>query len=134
MKKEYTFEDFKPNTYAYKTITEGGRRSSVSGRFDVNYSGILSQLIQEAGRYCESFASDLFIDWESVRDYIEEAEDEDAHTFLFGFRQRGVDGASFIFSRYESEGDYAKSNYRSLWRLDITTSGGDMTLELGRVF
>lgn len=31
------------------------------GGWRINYSSILSKLIQEAGRWCEHYASDLFI-------------------------------------------------------------------------
>lgn len=130
-------KEFKMNTYAYKTITADGYISSYSGKFEVNHSSILTRLIQEAGRYCERFASDLFIDWQSVLRYIDEAEESPAEekTFLFGFRQDGVDGNSFIESRFTS-GAYAypEKEYRSLWRLDIQIIADTMSMTLGRVF
>ena len=132
---EYTTENFfKPNVYAYKPIVEEGRRGYYSGRYEINYTGILSRLIQEAGRFCEYFASDLFIDWESVVDYIEHAEPGQKETFLFGFRQSGVDHKAFVLSRYENNGHNAQNAYRSLWRLDIETKENDMIMTLGRVF
>ena len=58
MKREYTVDDFKMNSYAYKPIVCDGRLSSYSGKYEVNYSSILTTLIQEAGRYCEYFDED----------------------------------------------------------------------------
>ena len=134
MKREYTIEDFKMNTYAYKPIVCDGYISSYSGKYEVNYSFILTALIQEAGRYCEYFASDLFIDWKSVEEFIDEAEAEEKKSFLFGFRQSGVDHDSFVFSRYNNSGSLAEYNYRSLWRLDVETKGNEIEMVLGRVF
>ena len=131
--KEYGFEDFEPNVYAYKPIVEKGRRSHYSGEYEINASGILTRLIQEAGRFCESFASDLFTDWKGVENRIS-AGGEISEKYLFGFRQFGVDHADYVFSRYEMEGDNARHNYRSMWRLSVSANGEEITLILGRVF
>ena len=132
-KKTYTLDDFKPNTYAYRPISTSGRLNS-RGDWDVNYSSILTELIHEAGRYCESYASDLFIDWEAVCNFLDRSETNTERVFLFGFRQMGVDGAMSIFSHYESSEDLARYNYRSLWRLDIKTDDRSIEMTLGRVF
>ena len=140
MKKEYTLDDFKANTYAYKPLTADGYRSSYSGMYSINHSGILTRLIQEAGRFCERFASDLFIDWGGVESWIDNAETDTETVFLFGFRKDGVDGNSFVLSRFNG-GSYAypEKEYRSLWRLDIRTGKGEydsdeINMTLGRVF
>lgn len=133
-KKTYTINDFKPNTYAYKPIVATGYINSYSGSFDINDSSILTELIHEAGRYCEQFASDLFLDWQNVVSFIADAEPGDSKTYLFGFRQQGVDHDSFIFSRFNQYGYHAKHEYRSLWRLDIAVSCDELTMKLGRVF
>lgn len=134
MENKYSYEDFRMNEYAYKPIIENGRLSRSSWKYEINYSSILTRLIQEAGRFCENFASDLFIDWQGVMEYIDRAKSGKEKMFLFGFRQYGVDHDSYIFSRYESERQYAKHNYRSMWRLDVSTNGEDITMKLGRVF
>ena len=133
MMNEYTFDDFGVNDYAYKPIEDSGRIDSYTGKYSINYSSILTRLIQEAGRFCEHYASDLFIDWETVMDAINCADEID-RTFLFGFRQYGVDGNSFVFSRYNSNGNKARYNYRSMWRLDIEADGKEIKMKLGRVF
>ena len=133
MERNYALEDFKINKYAYGVIESDGSWSNYSGKYDINYSSILSRLIQEAGRFCENFASDLFIDWQSIELDLEKP-DFSGGVYLFGFRQSGVDHNTFVLSRYNSEGDYAKHNYRSLWRLDISVNDRDIKMELGRCF
>lgn len=136
MEKNYTFDDFKFNTYAHKLITEEGRRDYYSGKYEINYSSVLSRLIQEAGRFCEYFASDLFIDWGGVLRWMEEAGENSEAVFLFGFRQNGVDGNSFVLSRYNNGCyRYPEKEYRSMWRLEISTDDRDnIKMILGRVF
>ena len=136
MEKNVTFEDFKFNTYAYHLMTEEGRRSSYSGKYEINYSSILSRLIQEAGRFCEFFASDLFIDWGGVLRWMDEAGECEEAVFLFGFRQSGVDGNSYVLSRYNGGCyRYPEKEYRSMWRLEISTNDNEqIKMILGRVF
>lgn len=130
--KEYTVNDFQMKTYAYEPIVDTGRYSH--GHWDINYSSVLTRLIQEAGRFCESYASDLFIDWEGVVNAIEDMQPNTEYTQLFGFRKTGIDHNAFIISRYESNGNSAGHEYRSLWRLDIKTTSDEITMTLGRVF
>ena len=141
--KTYTVDSFKINEYAYKPITASGYTFDASAPFSVNDSDILTRLIQEAGRFCEHYASDLFIDYMSVREYIEntvgELHSEPAATFLFGFRENCVDGNEYILSHYSNDGKNARYAYRSMWRLDITKSRGEygerkIEMVLGRVF
>lgn len=46
-------KDFSTKTCYSKVIEEHGRD------FEINYSSILTKLIQECGRLCENYASDL---------------------------------------------------------------------------
>ena len=78
----------------------------------INYSSILTKLIQEAGKYCTHYASDLFIEWE----YILRAMDRgtfEGGTWIFAFRDMGVD------SSVEEEN---KTYYKAIWQLDIETN------------
>lgn len=84
-------------------------------QWSVNTSSILTKLIQEAGRYCEAYASDLFIDWQTVEEML--SGEREFNTMFFGFRENGVDGESFINSRMQND-PWCKE-YRSIWRLDI---------------
>ena len=132
-KKTYTLDNFKMNTYAYHPISTSGRLNSL-GEWEVNYSSILTELIHEAGRYCEHYASDLFIDWEAISNFLDRGETNTERIFLFGFRQMGVDSMMSIFSRFDEADYHAKLEYRSMWRLDIETDDHNIEMKLGRVF
>lgn len=98
------------------------RESFSNGAFvseiqNCNFSSEWSRLINEAGRWCESYASDILIDFQSIKAYLERlknGEESEGREFWFGFRQMGVDGKSFIESRTERE--YASHVYRAVWR------------------
>ena len=97
----------------------GTREYEASGRnFDLNYSSILTKLIQECGRLCESYASDLFITWNEIVDKLKEKTMETS-TYLFGIREMGVDHNDFVLMRYNHEGCCAKQEYRKIYRLDV---------------
>lgn len=109
----YTMEkDFSTKTYYSEVIEERGRD------FDINYSSILTKLIQECGRLCESYASDLFITWNRIAREIER-ETMETSAYLFGIRERGVDHTEFILSRYNNYGYQAMYEYRKIYRLDV---------------
>ena len=102
------------------------RESFSNGAFvseiqNCNFSSEWSRLICEAGRWCESYASDIFIDFESIKAYLERlasGEESEGREFWFGFRQMGVDHLAFIKSRTERE--YASHVYRAVWRWSFT--------------
>lgn len=83
--------------------------SNNDGTFDVNLSSILTILIQTAGRYCESYASDLFIDWEEVKKFIDFPPIAgNQKLFIFGFRKSGVDHAEYVRNSSTSGLKYRK--------------------------
>ena len=89
----------------------------LDGLRDCNFSREWSRLINEAGRWCESYASDILIDFEAIKAYLERlasGEESEGREFWFGFRQMGVDHLAFIQSRTERE--YASHVYRAVWR------------------
>ena len=86
-----------------------------------NFSTEWSRLICEAGRWCESYASDILIDFESIKEYLDSlanGETMESREFWFGFRQMGVDHLAFIQSRTERES--AGHVYRAIWRWSFT--------------
>ena len=115
-------KDFSTKTYYSKVIEAEGRD------FDINYSSILTKLIQECGRLCESYASDLFITWNSIMQKLEEKTMETS-AYLFGIREMGVDNNDFILSRCNN-GSRAYYAYRKIYRLDITIEGDLIRMEL----
>ena len=114
-----------------RSITDVGQ--IVNGKVSINTSAIYSRLIQEAARWCENYASDIFIDLTSVQKAIDTAIDEwdNIHcyehlrngdefasvAFRFGFRQSGVDDGKAIDHHYLNGGNH--DYYRSIWRLTI---------------
>lgn len=120
----YTIEkDFSTKTYDSKTIEAQGRE------FDINYSSILTKLIQECGRLCESYASDLFITWNGIAQKLKEKTMETS-VYLFGIREMGVDHNEFILNRYNNDGCYTKYKYRKIYRLDVIVEGDLIRMEL----
>ena len=86
-------------------------------RVGINYSTILTRLIQEAGRICEFYASDLFIDWRSIVEALEDGTIETG-SYLFGFRDSGVDEAKSVLYWY-NETSHGLEHYSAIWKLDI---------------
>lgn len=86
-------------------------------RVGINYSTILTRLIQEAGRICESYASDLFIDWRLIMEALEDGTMESGSRLL-GFRDSGVDEAKSVLYWY-NETSRGRDHYSAIWRLDI---------------
>ena len=92
----------------------------------LNYSSIFSELIHSAS-VCEYYASDVFIDLQTIEKAINEAENI---VFYLGYRDSGVDGKTFVKSRL-SENRYYE--YIRLYRLEISSDGEYITAELKRV-
>lgn len=124
--KEYTIDDFRPAMYAQVI-------SAKSQSLDtINYSSILTKLIQEAGRWCLYYASDLFIDWSRIMREMEEGT-LTTGSRLFGFREYGVDHDTFVFSRYSQNSIGARYEYRAIWRLDVDVSEEGIEMKLYEV-
>ena len=106
---------------------------SEEGKFDINYSSILSFLIQRAGGICRHYSSDLFITWCYIYDKLKDLHYK-GDKILFGFREMGVDSNAFVLSRcnnYEINGMYNK--IKELYVLDIKVDEDFyMTMELGK--
>lgn len=71
--------------------------SDNDGTFNINISSPLTVLIQTAGKYCESFASDVLYEIESIKKFISQppAAGEEK-MFVMGFRKSGVDHEIYI--------------------------------------
>ena len=92
----------------------------------LNYSSIFSELIH-AAIVCEYFASDVFIDLQTIEKVIKEAENR---VFYLGYRNSGVDGNLFVKSRLEGNRYY---EYIRLYRLEISVDDEYISAELKRV-
>ena len=116
-------KDFSTKKYNSKVIEAYGRD------FDINYSSILTKLIQECGRLCESYASDLFITWNSIVEKLK-AKTMKTSAYLFGIREMGVDHNEFVLMRYNNDGYHARHEYRKIYRLDVIIDGDQIRMEL----
>ena len=103
---------------------------SAEGRYNINYSDILTFLIQKAGTICKHYASDLFITWESVMRELDHSEIE-RNKFLFGFREMGVDHNTWVLNRYNNYGsDDVEREIKEMYLVTLET---ELWIENGRV-
>ena len=107
------------------TITETGSYNPLEGKWEINYSSILTRLIQEAGRWCESYASDLFVQWKYGIDQKLDNGTLYTNTFVFAFRDSGVDSEEW-YENHKNEHNY----YRAVWFLDVLTDKGKIKMML----
>lgn len=114
-------------------------------RTNVNMSDVYTRLIQDAGRFAESYASDLLYDIDAIRDLLS-ALPEDAdfggrdrldYYIAVGIRENGVDGNQFVMSRLEqsaaaSFGHYAnpRTAYRKLLCVHVTFTKDHVSAKL----
>ena len=119
-----------PNFADFSEISETGTLGNI------NLSHIGTQLIKDCGRFAERHASDLFINWDTIRDFttnplpelrskFNELEDNYSIIFCFGIRAAGVDGNDFLMSRLkntESSSGYLHPEkiYRRILAVKIT--------------
>lgn len=120
----------------HETITAEGSliRATTFGKccsfWEINTSSILTKLIQEAGRWCESYASDLFIRWGTIQKGLETATVEPGK-HVFAFRESGVDGNREYKNYPDACGSYSSCDYyRAVWILDVSISGDKITMQL----
>ena len=125
MGKEYTLENL-----AMKTVkmTATGNWVDSKGKWDINYSNILTFLIQKAGKICKHYESDLFISWESLLKEMEEKGiDFAGGKYLFGFRESGVDHDNYVLSRLNNYGvEGLKREVKELYMLEISIKKSDV--------
>ena len=107
------------------TITETGSYNPLECKWEINYSSILTRLIQEAGRWCEHYASDLFVQWKYKIDQKLDNGTLYTNTFVFAFRDSGVDSEEW-YENHKNEHNY----YRAVWFLDVLTDKGKIKMML----
>jgi hypothetical protein len=127
--EKWEFENKDETIKRLETALRGGITiygELTKGKWDINYSSILTKLIQEAGRWCEHYASDLFITWEILEKRLNNGDlfGKD-NRLVFAFREMGVDEISY-YERHKADKDY----YRAVWFLDVTTADELITMRL----
>jgi hypothetical protein len=95
----------------------------------VNDSSIWTRLVQEAGRKCDSYASDILLDWKMYKDEmlacVRRGED---HRWLFGFRSSGVDHTEWVEQHTRDYGYYI-----SVFAIELVHDDNGFTLTLRKV-
>lgn len=138
MKRDYGFElQYKDEqiqelkTALAGTIIENGSYSNAENKWDINYSSILTKLIQEAGRWCEHYASDLFVLWKhNIEDKLENGTLETGQ-FVFAMYGNGINNKEqYEYHNKNYEQDY--HYYRAIWFLDVETNDGKIKMTLHR--
>ena len=105
------------------TITETGSYNPLEGKWEINTSSILTRLIQETGRWCEHYASDLFVLWKyNVEQKLDNGTLETG-TLVFAMYDSGVHKNDYYNER-------KNGNYRAVWFLDIETNEGKIKMTL----
>lgn len=138
-KSRITIDDFKMGSVLFTAegywVNANQYYNGISeeGKFDINYSSILSFLIQRAGGICKHYSSDLFITWCYIYDKLKDLHYK-GDKILFGFREMGVDSNAFVLSRYNNYGiDGMHDEIKELYVLDIKVDEDFyMTMQLGK--
>lgn len=107
------------------TITESGSYNRSENKWEINYSSILTRLIQEAGRWCEHYASDLFILWNVLNRKLEEGT-MGTETFVFAMYDCGVHHHKEWYGLHKD----VPRLYRAVWFLDVVTCDDKITMTL----
>lgn len=113
------FDAYIPVAERFQMFSETGQWECNKGKYCVNLSTVLTKLIQEAGRWCEAYASDLFIEWRAVERHLEKMEDLTHTSFVFGMRRMGVDNAIAVFNKTQGSSGSLYREYRAVWCLDV---------------
>lgn len=129
-----TLEDLKAMIAEHKTV-EITEKNTISlypnGIVNfLNMSDINTLLIKQAAKHCDRFASDVIIDINAMEKRILELAEcaikgetiPATERLFFGFRDMGVDGATFVRSRLENVDDYGKIGkyYKALYVAEIS--------------
>ena len=104
----------------------------------VNMSDIWTTLIQNTGRFCERYASDIVIDINMIQDDLRNLNNvnEYENIYAIGIRKEGVDGNAFLTHRlkdaYKMNHLYATcyDYYRKIFVVKLTKIDNDITCEL----
>lgn len=128
-------ENQTPDRCVLASTTGQAIYSGYPHRTNINMSDVYTRLIQDAGRFAESYASDLLYDIDAMRDLLSALPEDDDfdgrdrldYYIAVGIRESGVDGNQFVMSRLEqsaaaSFGHYAnpRAAYRKLLCVHVT--------------
>lgn len=104
-----------------------------SNPVNINISDITTFLIQNVGRYCDRYASDLLISHESLINTINNLNPDRKNEYLWlGLRESGVDGIAYIIANIKDHSpEYIAEYYRKVFCIKISSIFmGRFTVEL----
>lgn len=104
-----------------------------SNPVNINISDITTFLIQNVGRYCDRYASDLLISYESLINTINNLNPDRKNEYLWlGLRESGVDGIAYIIASMKDHSpEYIAAYYRKVFCIKISSVFmGKFTVEL----
>lgn len=89
---------------------------------NINLSSVVSFLIKEAGRLCDSYASDLYYDLKQLFTDLEGENsvlfEQDTYQWIVGIRDMGVDHDGFIDCALRGNYDLEK-RYRAIYAIHV---------------
>ena len=104
-------------------IIEKGRRLTIHGCYSINISSILTKLIQDTGRFCDTHADDILFDLEDIVKIAKHGVENMRPNVIIkavGIRANGVDYAEHIFSNMNN--NWHDDYYRRIYGIKITHS------------
>ncbi len=108
-----------------------------SETINISIPDIETELIQTAGRWCERYASDLFIEWESMqkslKKHIKNKNAVKSEIFIFGFRHNGVDHDAYVMFNMKNPNCHISEYYSKIYAVkiqDIMHDSGDKTIQI----
>ena len=102
-------------------------------KWELNYSDILTRLIQDAGRYCDNYASDLFIIWKYCVEEKLLSANLESYTVTFGFYDTGVEHECSYEPDKQPITEILKRDrhyYRKVDTLKVIVNEDNITMEL----
>lgn len=109
---------------AQGSLGETYTRCGILYSWEINVSDILTKLIKEAGRLCDSYASDLFVTWKEIQQKLDNGTMQSTR-YVFAIRDSGVDHAPW-YENHKDEPNY----YRAVWFLDVETTEKQIKMTL----
>lgn len=109
------------------------RPDNFNNPVNINISDITTFLIQNVGRYCDRYASDLLISHESLINTINNLNPDRKTEYLWlGLRESGVDGIAYIIASMKDHSpEYIAAYYRKVFCIKISSVFmGKFTVEL----
>ena len=105
------------------TVRANGCRTS-GGKLVINTSDILTKLIKLAAKHCDSYASDLFIQWYDIDKHLYDG-DMETQYFVFAFRDNGIDDKDW-WESHKDDPHY----YKEVWYLSVVVDETKITMDL----